>query len=246
MSNRGDILDVEQPGGDIVEQPAAAAEHRNIVVHRDLVPPSHRNFRSSRRDSRKFLGIIPVTALVTTWTSVGHAFLTYKGEDAFAYSRREVMDQVLLLITIADGHGGKVAAAHIVNHVFDYFVEALGDKVDQFSLEKACALVFARLHTDVLQGGSTSGAATTLCVINETSGILVCASVGDVFAILLPEGVHHGCKVVQISANHRLADNPDERRRVVDCGGTLGQVSVLFREGCFGKTHEIPHFHSVL
>ena len=131
---------------------------------------------------------------------------------------------MLLLLLLTDGHGGKEAAAHSIEYLFEYFVEAAAGRSDPAACEASCKAAFSRAHEEVLRGKTTAGTAATMCVINESSGALTCASVGDAFAALLPEGMAAGGTAVIISANHRVQDNPDERARVRACGGKLGKV----------------------
>eukprot|EP00966_Prymnesium_polylepis_P085011 1968171-Prymnesium_polylepis.1 len=109
--------------------------------------------------------------------------------------------------------------------MFGHFLDAMGERSGCAAVEAACGEAFARSHASMLANRSTTaGSTATLCVLNESRGVLTCASVGDSFAVLLPHGIAAAEDTRTISGNHRVQDSAEERERIKACGGKIGKV----------------------
>ena len=125
------------------------------------------------------------------------AMYNVKGEDARICA---MLDDTHMLIGIADGHGGPLAArtcrkiaARLTPDVSDAGVEEL----------------FRELHAECLALPCASGAALTVIVLDVCTGRFMCANCGDSGAILVTPTSH-----LWLTVSHRLQDNATERGRL--------------------------------
>ena len=159
------------------------------------------------------------TAATDEW--VGTCARALKGEDTTSIMRI-VGDDTLLMLCLADGHGGVAAAQHCNACVLSYLAEEVAIHGSSGkSLQAACARVFARLHSEVTASCGTSGTTLTIVIINEVQGELTCANVGDSSALLVAPDGH-----MLISTDHRLEACAEERARVTAQGAFLAQAKM--------------------
>lgn len=121
-----------------------------------------------------------------------------KGEDEC------IVDETrhLLLLGVADGHGG-AAAARLCK------ARAAAALNGGRPTPAALTAAFAQLHAECRALPCCSGAALTLCVVDRASGAFTCANVGDAGCLLVTPTSH-----VWMSTSHRLQDSAAERDRV--------------------------------
>jgi len=143
---------------------------------------------------------------------------------------------IVLCAIVVDGHGGYEAAAHVVEHLIEFLLieflcdESQGDASGS-ALSEVLKRTFRRLHEQVCADlRHTAGAAVTVCLINETRGELTMGNVGDSAAFLVLANPANSAKPkqagIRLTSEHRLQESDDERRRVSEAGGKLGQVVV--------------------
>jgi serine/threonine protein phosphatase PrpC len=139
---------------------------------------------------------------------------------------RTVGDDALLMLCLADGHGGAAAAQHCNTFALSHLrseVAIHGSSGE--ALRAACTRVFARLHGEVIAACGTSGTTLTIVIINELRGEMTCANVGDSSALLVTADGHKF-----LSTDHRLEVCLEERERVKAQGGLLAQRYVASGE----------------
>lgn len=76
---------------------------------------------------------------------------------------------------------------------------------------------------DGFLAGETSGTTVTLAVVDGLT--VTVASVGDSRCILDSQGG----VVSELTVDHRLEENPEERERVTACGGEVGRLNICGR-----------------
>ena len=145
-----------------------------------------------------------------------------KGEDRAQSTHVTVADVPLVLLMVADGHGGGAAAQRAHECVLSLIVdeaEALGDASAE-SLRTACSRAFRLLNADVLSTCGTAGATLTVVVWNASRGELTVAHAGDSSAMLVRDET-----IETITAEHRLSDSSEERDRVIAQGLKLARAA---------------------
>ena len=108
-----------------------------------------------------------------------------------------------LVVAVADGHGGAArrgCAARLEPLVRDAPIDA-----------EALRRAFRALHAECARLDDCSGAALTVCAIDEATGEFACANVGDVHCMLVTPTSY-----LWMSTSHRLQDNAAERARLAD------------------------------
>jgi serine/threonine protein phosphatase PrpC len=150
-------------------------------------------------------------------SSVGTFARARKGEDHSSILHAEVDGEVLVMLCVADGHGGAEAALHCKSCALTYIKEEAATGGE--GLRAACARVFGRLHDEVVARCGTAGTTLTVVIINETRKEVTCANVGDSSAMLVTADGHEF-----ISTDHRLEACPEERKRVLAQGATIAQA----------------------
>lgn len=120
-----------------------------------------------------------------------------------------VLDEYILF-GVADGHAGNGSAALCQREIGEVMQDCMQHTDD---MQSAVASAFRELHARCVRLSShlseSSGTTLTVILINPTSGVYICANVGDSHAIhVTPTSYRH------ISTSHRLQDNPSERMRL--------------------------------
>ena len=145
-----------------------------------------------------------------------------KGEDRAAVAQATVAGVPLVLMMVADGHGGAAAAEKAHERTLPLIVaeaEALGD-ASAASLKKACNRAFRLLNADVLSSCGNAGSTLSVVAWNASSGELTVAHAGDSAAMLV-----HGESFEIITSEHRLSVSREERERVLAQGVQLGRAA---------------------
>ncbi|KOO24844.1 protein phosphatase 2c 5, partial [Chrysochromulina tobinii] len=130
-----------------------------------------------------------------------------------------------------DGHGGPEAASFVLKHLLELLAEESCGDSSGSALAQAIERTFVRLHA-LLHADErhTAGTTVTVCLINETRGELTMGNVGDSAAFLVLANPANSAKPkqagIRLTSEHRLQESDDERRRVSEAGGKLGQVVV--------------------
>jgi len=108
--------------------------------------------------------------------------------------------------------------------LIDLVVEFADDDASSESLSAACKAAFAAVHRGLIAPAAqtTAGTTSTLVVINEARAEIVCASVGDSYAVLFSSDV--SVPPTFIGSYDRLSDNDNERTRVKEMGGTVARA----------------------
>ena len=145
-----------------------------------------------------------------------------KGEDKSTSMVIEVAGETLLMLCLADGHGGGDASAMCQEFALGFVAEeaATGESSGE-ALQAACARAFRRLHTYAIESFPSAGTTLTIAIVNDERRELTCANVGDSSAILVEEGAH-----TLISTDHRLEVCEEERQRILEQGGILAQAQM--------------------
>jgi len=137
-------------------------------------------------------------------------------------------EERLLVAVVADGHGGQKASKYCSEKIIHHMEEFAQGNPSMESLSEACTQAFRKAHAVIcaLPGPrpgtvNTAGTTLTMVIINEDRRELVVANVGDSAAICYSPGES---KHEQLSADHRLENNAEERARVRAAGSKLGQA----------------------
>jgi len=161
-----------------------------------------------------------------------------KGEDGLRAERVVIGTESITVGLIADGHGGRNAAALVIDELIGMVIEEARNDASSTSLHRAASVAFAALHARLHDkaANTTAGTTATLVLINEARGECTCASVGDSFAVLYADeevraqgsSNSQAGKYVPImyrlSSNDRLHDNEAEQARVIAAGGKVKQA----------------------
>jgi serine/threonine protein phosphatase PrpC len=201
----------------------ASSESSDPAAHSlgDLVAPSLPNK----------CAVVAIDAHALMTSVVGSHALRVKGEDGLRVERLVIGGDVVLCAAIADGHGGPEAASFVLKHLLELLVEESCGDSSGSALAQAIERTFVRLHT-LLHADErhTAGTTVTVCLINETRGELTMGNVGDSAAFLVLANPANSAKPkqagIRLTSEHRLQESDDERRRVSEAGGKLGQMVV--------------------
>ncbi|KAL8112181.1 hypothetical protein AgCh_019759 [Apium graveolens] len=160
----------------------------------------------------------------------GYAAQSRKGEDFFLMKTdcQRVSgnpSSVFSVFAIFDGHNGSAAAIysrdHLLNHVLNAIPRGLGRDEWLQALPRALVAGFVKTDKEFQSRGLTSGTTVTFVIIDRWT--VTVASVGDSRCILDTQGG----AVSELTVDHRLEDNVDERERVTASGGEVGRLSIF-------------------
>lgn len=148
-----------------------------------------------------------------------------KGEDECICAERSGV----LLLGVADGHGGRAAARMCKERLITWFEGRTAEQEEdgmrsRFIVDELQA-VFVRLHDEARRLPCCSGAALTVCIVDRATGEFTCANVGDAGCLLVSPTSH-----MWMTTTHRLQDNAQERSRlkehiscIVNRSGGMGE-----------------------
>ncbi|XP_055809674.1 probable protein phosphatase 2C 15 isoform X1 [Solanum dulcamara] len=128
------------------------------------------------------------------------------------------------VFAIFDGHNGTAAAVfskdHLLNHVLSAIPRGLGRDEWLHALPRALVAGFVKTDKEFQRKGQTSGTTATFVIVDRWT--VTVASVGDSRCILDTQGG----AVSELTVDHRLEENAEERERVTASGGEVGRLSI--------------------
>ena len=155
-----------------------------------------------------------------------------KGEDrhAFLSVTLGVRAEPVLLVLVADGHGGSIASAILAEQLLPLIAADAADASIR-ELERAIALAFTSMHVKIRARSSTAGSTATVIAISPSRGTITCGNVGDSYAFafrrLHDSSPQNSCPL-SLTKSHRLEDDGGaktaEARRILAAGGKLARV----------------------
>lgn len=160
----------------------------------------------------------------------GQAALAKKGEDYFLIKpdcQRNPGDPStsFSVFAIFDGHNGISAAIfakeNLLNNVLSAVPEDAGREEWLQALPRALVAGFVKTDIEFQQKGESSGTTVTFVVVDGWT--VTVASVGDSRCILDTQGG----VVSDLTVDHRLEENEEERARVTASGGEVGRLNVF-------------------
>ncbi|CAN4124848.1 unnamed protein product [Withania somnifera] len=129
------------------------------------------------------------------------------------------------VFTIFDGHNGTAAAVfsrdHLLNHVLSAIPRGLGRDEWLHALPRALVAGFVKTDKEFQKKGQTSGTTATFVIVDGWT--VTVASVGDSRCILETQGG----AVSELTVDHRLEENVEERERVTASGGEVGRLCIF-------------------
>lgn len=125
---------------------------------------------------------------------------------------------------IFDGHNGNAAALYTRENLLNYVLGAipggLGREEWLQALPRALVAGFVKTDKEFQRRGETSGTTATFVIVDGWT--VTVASVGDSRCILDTQG-----GVSNLTVDHRLEENVEERERVTASGGEVGRLSIV-------------------
>ncbi|TKY69333.1 phosphatase 2C 15 [Spatholobus suberectus] len=189
---------------------------------------------------RRHHDLVPLAALLTRemknekmekpTVRYGYAAQSKKGEDYFLIKTdcRRVpgnSSSPFSVFAIFDGHNGNAAAIftreHLLNHVLGALPRGLGREEWLQALPRALVAGFVKTDKEFQRRGETSGTTATFVIVDRWT--VTVASVGDSRCILDVQGG----AVTNLTVDHRLEENIEERERVTASGGEVGRLSIV-------------------
>lgn len=195
--------------------------------------------RESRRQNEQ-PDLIPLAALISIDLRIdkmekptvkyGYAAQSRKGEDYFLVKTdcRRVPGNpstTFSVFAIFDGHNGNAAAIYtrdnLLNHVLAAIPRGLGRDEWLNALPRALVAGFVKTDKEFQRRGETSGTTATFVIVDRWTVTVAC--VGDSRCVLDVQGG----AVSDLTVDHRLEDNAEERQRVTASGGEVGRLSIV-------------------
>ncbi|KAK4760624.1 hypothetical protein SAY87_005517 [Trapa incisa] len=129
------------------------------------------------------------------------------------------------VFAVFDGHNGNAAALYtrenLLNHVMCAIPGGLGREDWLQALPRALVAGFVKTDKEFQRRGETSGTTATFVVVDGWTVTAAC--VGDSRCILDTQG----SVVSNLTVDHRLEDNAEERERVTASGGEVGRLNIF-------------------
>ena len=167
------------------------------------------------------------------YPSVGTSTRTLKGEDRMATWKGKLENNEVLLLLVADGHGGAEAAEWCARNTLNDVRRFAGRDASIASFQAACKEAFSKAADEVCRITRKAGSTLTVVCVNATLGEITCASLGDSAAYLFPY-THGDGKAklngsppapLRLTSDHRLQSSEEERKRVLTAGGKVAQAA---------------------
>ncbi|XP_054776134.1 probable protein phosphatase 2C 15 [Prosopis cineraria] len=159
----------------------------------------------------------------------GHAAQSKKGEDYFLIKAdcQQIpgnSSSAFSVFAIFDGHNGNAAAIfsreNLLNHILGALPRGIGREEWLQALPRALVAGFVKTDKEFQSRGETSGTTATFVIVDRWT--VTVASVGDSRCILDTQGG----PVTNLTVDHRLEENIEERERVTASGGEVGRLSI--------------------
>ncbi|CAK9140323.1 unnamed protein product [Ilex paraguariensis] len=185
-------------------------------------------------------GLVPLAALIgremrsekmeKPTVRYGCAAQSRKGEDYFLTKTdcQRVLgnpSSSFSVFAVFDGHNGNAAAIfsrdHLLNYVLSAIPRGLGRDEWLQALPRALVAGFVKADKEFQSKGQTSGTTVTFVIVDGWT--VTVASVGDSRCILDAQGG----AVCELTVDHRLEENVEERERVTASGGEVGRLSIV-------------------
>ncbi|KAL2904810.1 putative protein phosphatase 2C 15 [Bienertia sinuspersici] len=184
--------------------------------------------------------LIPLAALINRemknekmekpTVSYGYAAQSKKGEDYYL-AKTDCQrvpgnsSSTFSVFAIFDGHNGNAAAIYtrenLLNHVLAAIPRGLSHDEWLNALPRALVAGFVKTDKEFQHKGETSGTTATFVIVDRWTMTVAC--VGDSRCVLDVQGV----PVSDLTVDHRLEDNMEERQRVIASGGEVGRLSIV-------------------
>ena len=142
-----------------------------------------------------------------------------KGEDTFAFVDRQVGPDRVTFGLLADGHGGREAAAHCEKYTIERIAQGAADG-SAAELNKSAIAAFQQLFDEVRSiPKCNAGSTLTVVALNMSRRELSTWNVGDSLGLLVHAGGY-----MPLGESHRLDDSADEQQRCLAMGAQLGRA----------------------
>ncbi|KAI9088669.1 hypothetical protein K1719_029783 [Acacia pycnantha] len=194
---------------------------------------------ASGRGRRGHQNLVPLAALISRemrsekmekpTVRFGHAAQSKKGEDYFLIKTdcQRIpgnSSSAFSVYAIFDGHNGNAAAIfsreNLLNHILGALPRGLGRDEWLQALPRALVAGFVKTDKEFQRRGETSGTTATVVIVDGWT--VTVASVGDSRCILDTQGG----PITNLTVDHRLEENIEERERVTASGGEVGRLSI--------------------
>ncbi|XP_010681641.2 probable protein phosphatase 2C 15 isoform X1 [Beta vulgaris subsp. vulgaris] len=195
--------------------------------------------KEARRQNQQH-DLIPLAALISREMKnekmekpsvcYGYAAQSKKGEDYYLVKTdcQRVpgnSSSTFSVFAIFDGHNGNAAAIYtrenLLNHVLAALPRGLGRDEWLHALPRALVAGFVKTDKEFQHRGETSGTTATFVIVDRWTVTVAC--VGDSRCVLDVQGG----TVSDLTVDHRLEDNVEERQRVKASGGEVGRLSIV-------------------
>ncbi|KAE9595762.1 hypothetical protein Lal_00030540 [Lupinus albus] len=195
---------------------------------------------ASREGRRRHHDLVPLSVLLSRemknekmekpTVRYGYAAQSKKGEDYFliktdCHRVPGNNSSSFSVFAIFDGHNGDAAAIftreNLLNHVLGALPRGLGPEEWLQALPRALVAGFVKTDKEFQRRGETSGTTATFVIVDRWTVTVAC--VGDSRCILDAQGG----AVTNLTVDHRLEENIEERERVTASGGEVGRLSIV-------------------
>ena len=165
--------------------------------------------------------VLPANELPISKLLSGASTKVLKGEDFFTVQTFTIGSEPVTFGLVADGHGGREAAAYCADHVLDKIALGAADG-STAALHLSAVEAFKALHTEVRNiPKCNAGSTLTVCALNLSRRELSVWNVGDSLGLLVHAGGY-----LQLGESHRLQNSTEEQQRCLALpGASLGRAT---------------------